>query len=387
MKQVLRTLCAVGAMLYSGDISAMDVANACSTMRNNNSKHIESLRKIKGFSVVVENLKNEECRKVGKDGKKETVWGNRVVKPQGIVCLGSVGTGDENIRSTYLDNGTSTNFMVVLRDGRWVVVQLADENKKTYHSGDSHGFGFSRLNETHVGIMFETPVVFYKEYKDGYGKLVQYYGDNTVWYRPTNESVDVLANFIEALSGHLNLSKKDVVPSYAIKVMGFLAPGPDLYPMLAERGAVWWPDSKDYDFGKVSSELKGSDFMELVYLIGINRGNKDGAGFEKRTDQDVLRAFKFMYSVETEEDALEPLNSNVVGGADGHIVEFCSNRDLSGKLTNNTRRKIIDVVASLSNADKTFKERIYDSFISKAGKRAKGLTDIIEHWNEFKNVK
>ena len=381
MKQVLKTLCAVGAMLYAGDVSAMDVVNAHSTKKNSNSGNVELIREIEGFPVVVEDLKNEECRKIGKDGEKETVWGSRKERLQGIVYLGSVGTRDENIRNTYLNNGTSTNFMVVLRDGRWVVVQLADENKKTYHSGISHGFGFSRLNETHVGIMFETPVVFDREYKEGYGNLVQYYGDNTIWYRPTKESVDVLANFIKALSRHLGLSEKDVVPSNSIKVMGFLAPGPDLHPMLAKRGAVWWPDSKNYDFGKASRKLEDSDFMELVRLIGINRG-KDGIRFENRTNQDILRAFKFMYLVETEKGGA--VQSRKMSG--DHIVEYDPSRDLSGELTDKTKKVIIDVVASRSNSDKDFKEIINDSFISEAGEKAEGLNHVIEHWNEFEKV-
>lgn len=144
---------------------------------------------------------------------------------------------DDNHSIKELTNGNvSTHYLIPKFDesidGRLVVLQLVDENKRAWHAGVSYWNGRSNLNDTSIGIEVVNP-----GYNDISGKRI--------WYPYGEKQITALAALAKDIINRYQITPDNVLGHSDIAPLRKQDPG-KLFPWkrLAAIGIGAWPDSK-----------------------------------------------------------------------------------------------------------------------------------------------
>ncbi len=369
MKQGLKTLCAVSALLFSSDVSAHDpnaFSNA-SDVQNSGMRDIEVIKEYGNgkVKVTVVHLDNDKTIKKDANGNQEKVFRDRTKPISGITIIGTVCRGLDELQKLCYERGISVHFFVqLMNEGEKLVAkiyELVDPKKKAFHSGISHFGGKDSLNEHNISVAIDTSVCREEGREDG-GVYKQYPGDKKEWVEPNDALMGATADLIGALRGDFSIPVNSVNLFPSVTGGRAYAPEPMTYNKLAEKGAVFFPANKNFDLEPFAG-LDQNNYADFLYFYGFNRGG-DGKGFKDLPNQELFKMFKH---------------------------QFFSG-DLSGNLDNSTKKMILNLVASyysfedpiIKSVDTSFRKMI-DSYISE--KKLTAVRDLIDNWDTYEEVK
>ncbi len=373
MKQGLRTLCAIGVLLFAGDACAHFPDVFSSDARSSGMRDIEVIKEYGDAEATVYHLENAKTVKKDKNGNQEKVFGVREEKIDSITVLGSVCPDVKVAKEVFYNNGTSVHFYVQLeKEGNKIVpkiYELVDPKNKAFCDGVSHFGGKSSLNNSTIGIMINTWVFYEKDREDkniykkeDLGELVQYPGDSREWVVVSDDLIGAVADLILGLKKEYNIPSKNVNLYSTVTGRRADAPGPDVYNRLAEKGAkegakaVFYPTEKEFSLDQFK-DLTEKNFLDFLYIYGFNKG-KDGKRFENLSNEDLLKMFKLQYST----------------------------GDLSGELNDKTKKMILSLIASYYNfedpitksVDEVFRKDV-EKYLSK--NKLTSVEDFVKSWS------
>lgn len=345
MKQKFKALCAVGALLFAGNVSATsdvfspnenkhftlkmvpfnDIKNARGVASfppgkprlENESKYLASEKEVQVFEW---DFKNENCTAKNPDGSFQKVLGNRVASVEGISYLYSVGCSLQDAINAFYSKGASA-FYCVLPNG--TIIQLGNpDTDVAYSFGKSHWNGNTSLNKNFIGIMLITPSIAgdndSEEVRKIFGEPTQFQGNDWKWYGYPEAQTEAAGKLGNALQYKYGISSRNVTASYEVTSGRLPGPGPrfSFKKMFDEFNVGFFPKSQQIDISQFS-DLEFEDYITLLNIIGYNRG-ANGQKNDKATDQDLIQAFKWRAQV----------------------------GDLSGNLDDNTKMAIINWIKS-----------------------------------------
>lgn len=388
MKQILRTLCAVGALIYAGDVSAMDIVGESSATRGNGFRNIQEFNSfspvpeifdkrliqefrvndgadiingvpiiVNGVPVIVDYIDKEAAPGKGvthKPGEEE--W-------YGISYHYSAGGRYSGLRDGCYMRGMGWHFNI-LQDG--TITQFVPLGDVTFSAGAhsenraSLWNGYTNLNNHHIFIMM---------FNDGWSKTDD---GRIVWPEYTKEQVDAAKKLVNVLVEEYEISPFNVIASSDGSMGRYPGPGP-MFPF--EEVFPFYLTEKKFDISEFS-EFDEEDHIALLKIVGYN--NNGGNGKE----------FKCSYGTYVETFCMHYISSKAKKNYSEH--EGFTEADLK-EIKSDFPRMLFSLIASRYNYmdskgwyDKKFREDV-NSFIEKR-EYAKPLADLIQNWNELESV-
>lgn len=362
MKFSVKALCSVGALLYSGSVMATAVIADFD---------ITPIKEINGVPVVLRSLDNNKCSKINPStGEKERVFRDRKESEKsirGIVLHYSVCPNADVIERVFYSSGVSSHYDVDFDGEKF---EFVDPEYVAFHAGKSAWNGVTALNTCFIGIeqdmwgYYESNFDKLYDYEK-FGEPVQLPGDDRKWFKFSKKQIKSTGQLTFALQKEYKIPGRFVVTHSDVAIGRKSDSGP-MFPykeIFKKYGAGYYPKSKYINLDKFS-ELTDGDYVKLLEIYGYGRG-ENGRAFDL-TDNQIIKAFKL------------------------HFYPG----DLSEDLNNNTKKMILNLVASYYNyedlithsLDKEFREDL-DSFLSENRDRTQSLSDFVAGWNDYSRVK
>ena len=360
MKLSLRSVFAIGILLYSCD-------DALASSRDG---EFEPIKEINGVPVILRPLDNSKCTKISPvTGKREVVFRDRKDDEQqvrGIVVHYSVCPNADVTESTFYSNGVSSHYYV---DSDGKKFEFVDPKYVAFHAGKSAWDGRTSLNKFFIGVEQDMGVYCEEankklcDYKK-FGKTVQLPVDD--WKRLfSNKQVEAMGLLIFALQREYEIPGRQVVTHSDVAIGRKSDSGP-MFPyekIFKKYGAGYYPKYRYINLNKFT-KLADGDYVKLLEIYGYGRG-EDGRAFGV-TDNQIVKAFKL------------------------HFYPG----DLSYDLTDNTKKKIINLISDyynykdkiINSLDDKFRKDI-DSFFSENKERTQELSDFVLGWNSYTKLK
>lgn len=386
MKQVFRTLCAVGAMLYAGDVSAMDVANKGSVAQGNDFRNVQ---KFDSFSQVPNKFQEEFFQEFHVNDGADTINGVQIIvngvpiiadyigekaaPGKGVTCrprirgeeiygisvhyMGSKNKCSE-AKANCFDRGIGWHFNI-LRDG--TITQFVPLSYKTFFAGShsenqaSSWNGYANLNDHHIGIMM---------FNDGWSETED---GKIVWPEYTKEQISSAKKLNDILCKEYKISPFNVIASSDGSMGRYPGPGP-IFPF--EKVFPFHPTEKVFSLDKFK-EFTEQDWMDLAKIAGFNNPGENGAEYKCSFKQLVKTLYLHYVSKEARRNYVEHGVFTEAGQSDFQKMLLC-------------------LIASHYNFedsndlhDEEFIRKV-DSFMSERGAHAKPLDSLIKDWNNLK---
>lgn len=323
-------------------------------------------KEISEVEVVVRHLDNDKCNAINLITGKKAVFLDREEDQQdikGIVLHYSVCPNADIIEKVFYSRAVSSHYDVDF-DGE--IFEFVDPKYVAFHSGKSVWNGNTYLNKCFIGIEQDMwgyyEKVREKEYDyERFEQPVQLPGDDRRWFKFSEEQIKSTGQLILALQKKYKISGRNVVTHSDVTIDRKSDPGP-MFPykeIFEKYGAGYYPKPKCINLDKFS-KLTDKDYVKLLEIYGYNRG-ENGQVFEL-ADNKIIKAFKL------------------------HFYPG----DLSENLNDNTKKMIINLIASYYNyedlitlsLDEEFRRDI-DSFLSENKERTKELSEFIAEWNDY----
>lgn len=361
MKLSSRTVFAVGILLCSSD-------NVLANLRDGK---FELVKEIEGLPVTLRPLDNNKCTKISPaTGKKEVVFRDRKDDEQqikGIVLHYSVCPDANVIENTFYSNGVSSHYDVDF-DGK--KFEFVDPEYIAFHAGRSAWDGLTALNRFFIGIEQDMWGYYEDKNKELYdykrfGKPVQLPGDDRKWFKFSKKQVKSTGQLIFALQKKYNIPGRHVVTHSDVAIGRKSDSGP-MFPyekIFKKYGAGYYPKFRYINLNRFA-KLTDKDYVKLLEIYGYGKG-ENGRAFGL-TDNQIIKAFKL------------------------HFYPG----DLSDNLTDNTKKKVINLISDYYNyedkitnsLDDKFRNDI-DSFFSENSERTQELSDFVLGWNKYTRLK
>ncbi len=362
MKFSVKTLCSVEAILYFGNAMATAVIADFD---------IKPIKEINGVPVVLRPLDNNKCRKINPDtGEKEVVFREREKDEQlirGIVLHYSTCPNADVLENLFYAKGASSHYDVDFDGEKF---EFVDPKYVAFHARKSAWNGATSLNANFIGIN-QDMWGYYKNNFDKFydyekfGKPVQLPGDNRKWFKFSKKQIKSTGQLAFSLQKEYKIPGRFVVTHSDVAIGIESDSGPMfLYKEVFEKyGAGYYPKSKYINLDKFS-KLTDGDYIKLLEIYGYGR-DENGRAFDL-SDSQIIKAFKL------------------------HFYPG----DLSGDLNDNTKKMILNLVASYYNyedlithsVDKEFRKDL-DSFLSENRDRTQSLSDFVTEWNDYSRIK
>jgi N-acetyl-anhydromuramyl-L-alanine amidase AmpD len=332
---------------------------------------ITPIKEINGVPVVLRSLDNNKCSKINPStGEKERVFRDRKESEKsirGIVLHYSVCPNADVIERVFYSSGVSSHYDVDFDGEKF---EFVDPEYVAFHAGKSAWNGVTALNTCFIGIeqdmwgYYESNFDKLYDYEK-FGEPVQLPGDDRKWFKFSKKQIKSTGQLTFALQKEYKIPGRFVVTHSDVAIGRKSDSGP-MFPykeIFKKYGAGYYPKSKYINLDKFS-ELTDGDYVKLLEIYGYGRG-ENGRAFDL-TDNQIIKAFKL------------------------HFYPG----DLSEDLNNNTKKMILNLVASYYNyedlithsLDKEFREDL-DSFLSENRDRTQSLSDFVAGWNDYSRVK
>ena len=315
--------------------------------------------------VILRPLDNDKCIAIG----TKTVFSDRKEEEQnikGIVLHYSVSSNANVIEDLFYSRGVSSHYDVDF-DGE--IFEFVDPKYVAFHSGKSAWNGITALNRFFLGIeqdmwgYYESAREKRYDYEK-FGEPVQLPGDDRKWFKFSDKQIESTGQLIFALQQEYKIPGRFVVTHSDVAIGRKSDLGP-MFPykeIFEKYGAGYYPKSKCINLDKFS-KLTDGDYIKLLEIYGYGRG-ENGRAFDI-SDNQIIKAFKL------------------------HFYPG----DLSEDLNDNTKKMILNLVASYYNyediithsLDEDFRKDM-DAFLSENGERTQGLSDFISGWNNYLNM-
>lgn len=358
MKLNFFVLCSMEALLCSSNVCATAIVLG---------EDFKKTKEINGISVVLRHLDNDKCVKISPaTGKKEVVFRDRGKDEQqikGIVLHYSVCPNSDVIENVFYAAGVSAHYDVDFDGEKF---EFVDPKYVAFHAGKSAWNGVTALNKSFVGIeqdmwgYYESANNKLYDYKK-FGEPVQLPGDDRKWFKFSENQVESTGQLIFALQQEYKIPGRNVVTHSDVAIGRKSDAGP-MFPykeIFEKYGAGYYPKCKSIDLDKFSG-LTDDDYLKLLEIYGFNKG-ETGKAFDISNNQ-IIKAFKL------------------------HFYPG----DLSEDLNDNTKKMIINLVASYYNyedlithsLDGEFRKNI-DLFLSGNVGKNQELSDFILNWRNY----
>ncbi|MCR4624179.1 MAG: N-acetylmuramoyl-L-alanine amidase [Alphaproteobacteria bacterium] len=317
-------------------------------------------KEIGKVEVTLRHLDNGKCVAINLITGKKAVFLDRKEDEQnikGIVIHYSECLDADVTKEVFYSRAVSSHYDVDF-DGE--IFEFVDPKYIAFHAGKSAWNGDTYLNRYFIGIEQDMwgyyKKVREKEYDyEKFGQPVQLPGDNLKWFKFSDKQVESTGRLIFALQQKYKIPGRFVVTHSDVAIERKSDPGP-MFPykeIFEKYGAGYYPKCKEINLDKFS-KLTDSDYVKLLEIYGYGKG-ENGRAFDL-TDNQIVKAFKL------------------------HFYPG----DLSRDLNDNTKKMILNLVASYYNykdlitnsLDEEFR-RDMDSFLSENKERTKALSEFI----------
>ena len=322
-------------------------------------------REIGEVEVTLRHLDNDKCMATNLITGKKAVFLDRKENEKdikGIVLHYSVCPNADVTEKVFYSRAVSSHYDIDF-DGE--IFEFVDPKYIAFHAGKSAWNGDTYLNKCFIGIEQDMwgyyKKVREKEYDyEKFGQPVQLPGDDRKWFKFPDKQVESTGRLIFALQQKYKIPGRFVVTHSDVAIGRKSDSGP-MFPykeIFEKYGAGYCPKCKEINLDKFS-KLTDSDYMKLLEIYGYGRG-ENGRAFDL-TDNQIIKAFKL------------------------HFYPG----DLSEDLSDNTKKMILNLVASYYNykdkiidsLDYKFRNDI-DSFLSENKERTKEFSEFIAEWND-----
>jgi len=363
MKIGVKIFCSVGTLMCSYDAMATAVISDLDD--------IKLVKEINDVIVTLRPLDNDKCRKDNPvTGEKEKLFRDRAEgekQIKGIVLHYSGCPNADILENAFYATGISSHYDVDFEGEKF---EFVDPEYVAFHIRESVWNGAISLNTSFIGVeqdiwgYYESSFEKMYDYKK-FGKPVQLPGDDRKWFKFSKKQIKSTGKLIFALQKEYNIPGHNVVTHSDI-TMGKESDAGPMFPykeIFEKYGAGYYPKSKYINLDKFS-ELTDDDYVKLLEIYGFNKG-KNGKVFNLSNNK-VIRAFKL------------------------HFYPG----DLSEDLNDNTKKMILNLVASYYNYedlithsfDEKFRKDL-DCFLSENKDRTQSLSDFVKGWNDYSNLK